>query len=127
MIKQSTKHAESAVTHIANLLAATAHGHLAEAAEGEDSAANEGAVDAEDLLLRSLLADRHLEGVVGGATKAAAERRVLFGMSELFFLGTLVEVKLRQCLATQPFLEATLPLLGDLHLVDRAEVTIHCT
>ena len=114
------------MTHIANLLATTAHGHLAEAAAGEGSAANEGAVDAENLLLRSLLGDRHLEGVVGGATKAAAERRVLFGMSELFFLGTRVEIKFRQCLATQPFLEATLPLLSDLHLVDRTEVTFHC-
>ena len=64
--------------------------------------------------------------MVGREAKAAAEGRILLGMSKLFLLRALVEVELGAGLTPEAFLEATLPLLSDLHLVDRVEVTFHC-
>ena len=112
------------MTYIANLLATRSHVHRTEAAAAEATAANEGAVDADDLLLGSLLGNCHFERMVRRKAKAAAEGRVFFGMSKLFL--ALVKVELGAGLASETFLETTLPLLSDLHLVDRVEVTFHC-
>ena len=113
-------------TYIANLLATGSHLHRTEAAAAEATAANEGTVDADNLLLGSLLGNCHFERMVGREAKAAAEGRILLGMGKLFLLRALVKVELGAGLAPEPFLPATLPLLSDLHPVDRVEVTFHC-
>ena len=64
--------------------------------------------------------------MVGRKAKAAAEGRILLCMGKLFLLRALVEIELGAGLTPEAFLEATLPLLSDLHLVDRVEVTFHC-
>ena len=114
------------MTYIANLLASGRHVHRTEAAAAQATAADKGPVDAEDLLTRPLLGDRHFEGMVRREAKAAAKRRLLLGVSKLVSLSALVEVELGFGLATETFLEATLPLLCDLHRFDRVEVTFHC-
>ena len=113
-------------TYIADLLATGSHVHRTEAAAAEATAANEGTIDADDLLLGSLLGNGHFERMVGSEAKAAAEGGIFLGVGKLFLLRALVEIKLGAGLATEALLEASLSLLGDLHLVDRVEVTFHC-